>query len=394
MNYSIEAVKAIGGEAGLVFEVKGLYQALVEVTDRRNRRGVRYSLAVILTLLVLAKLAGEDELAGIAEWVRLRQRQLVEALGLKREQVPHQTTYRRVLEKGVDVDEFERVIGLFFAAQGSVEQIALDGKTMRGTIEQGQTQGVHLLAAYVPAVGVVLRQAQTDRHENELTVAPDLIASLNLAGVVVTGDALFTQQNVSRQILEAGGHYVWLVKDNQPTLRQDIERLFAPEFCLPGTNQLKADFLTTRQIDKAHGRLEQRILTTSSLLAAYLDWPGLQQVFKLERHTTYLKTGKRTCETFYGLSSLPAQEASPARLLQLRRQHWCIENRLHYCRDVSLHEDQSRLRCGQTPHVLAILNNLTLGLLRLAGFQRIPSARRYFDAHPLHALYLLGYPFT
>src|SRR5438552_6436517 len=132
MNYSIEAVKVMGEESELVFEVKGLYQALSQVTDRRNRRGVRYSLAVILTLLVLAKLAGEDELAGMAEWVRLRQRQLVEALGLNREQVPHQTTYRRVLAKGVDVDEFERVIGLFFAAQGSVEQIALDGKTMRG----------------------------------------------------------------------------------------------------------------------------------------------------------------------------------------------------------------------------------------------------------------------
>ena len=177
-------------------------------------------------------------------------------------------------------------------------------------------------------------------------------------------------------------------------MRQAIERLFAPEFCLPGSNQLKADFLTARQIDKAHGRLEQRFLTTSSLLTAYLNWPGLQQVFKLERQTTYLKTGKLTHETFYGITSLSAQQASPARLLYLKRQHWCIENCLHYCRDVSLPEDHSRLRAGQTPRAMAILNNLTLGLLRLAGFQRIPSARRYFDAHPLHALYLLGYPFA
>ena len=210
--------------------------------------------------------------------------------------------------------------------------------------------------------------------------------------MVVTGDALLTQHNLSQQIVEAGGDYLWLVKDNQPTLRQDIERLFAPEFGLPGTNALKTDFLSICQTDKAHGRLEQRTLTASSLLAPHLDWPGLHQVFKLERHTTYLKTGKRTHETFYGITSLSAQQAPPARLLHLKRQHWSIENRLHYCRDVSLHEDQSRLRRGQTPRAMAILNNLTLGLLRLAGFQRIPSARRYFDAHPLLALSLLGFP--
>jgi predicted transposase YbfD/YdcC len=390
MNYTIEAMDSVG----VRFEVGSLCAALGQLQDKRKRRGIRYSLAVILTLVVLAKLAGEDELAGIAEWVKLRAEQLVAALGLKREQVPHQTTYSRVLGHGVDIEEFEQVVGAFFRQQVKVDQVALDGKAMRGTIEPGQTQGVYLLAAYVPGTGIVLGQETVANDENELVVAPDLLDSLDLEGVVVTGDALFTQRDLSEQIVNAGGDYVWIVKDNQETLRQDIERLFASEFCLPGTNELKTDFTIARQTDKAHGRLEQRTLTASSLLASYLDWPDIQQVFKLEHQTAHLKSGKHSHEIFYGITSLSPPEASSSNLLIFRRQHWLIENRLHYCRDVTLREDACRLRTGHAPRTMAILNNLTLNLLRLAGFQRIPNARRYFNAHPMQAVRLLAQPFA
>lgn len=394
MNYTIEVVDALKAGGEFRFEIGSLCAALSQIPDKRKRRGIRYSLGVVLTLVVLAKLAGEDELAGIAQWVKLRAKPLVTALGLKREDMPHPTTYSRVLGYGVDSQEFERVVGEFFAHQVTVDQVALDGKTMRGTIEPGQTHGVYLLAAYVPGVGIVLGQEAVANHENELVVVPDLLESLDLAGVVVTGDALFTQRELSQHIVDAGGDYLWVVKDNQETLRQDIERLFAPECCPPATNELKTDFLVARQTDKAHGRLEQRTLTASSLLASYLDWPEVQQVFKLERHTCYLKSGKHSQETFYGITSLSLADASPGRLLTLKRQHWLIENRLHYCRDVTFREDRCRLRTGQSPRTMAILNNLTLSLLRLAGFHRIPDARRYFDAHPLQAVRLLVQPFT
>jgi predicted transposase YbfD/YdcC len=252
---------------------------------------------------------------------------------------------------------------------------------------------VYLLAAYVPEVGIVLGQATVANHENELVVAPDLLASLNLEAVVVTGDAMFTQRSLSQQIVDAGGDYVWLVKDNQEKLRQDIERLFGSEFCPPGTNVLKTDFSIARQTSKTHGRLEQRALTASSLLAAYLDWPEVQQVFKLERITCHSKSEKHSQEVFYGITSLRLKDASPAALLTFRRLHWHIENRLHYCRDVTFREDRCRLRTGQSPRLMAALNNLTLSLLRLAGFQRIPDARRFFNAYPLQALNLLVHPF-
>jgi predicted transposase YbfD/YdcC len=189
--------------------------------------------------------------------------------------------------------------------------------------------------------------------------------------------------------VKAGGDYVWLVKDNQETLRQDIERLFAPEFCLPGTNVLKTDFSVSRKTSKAHGRLEYRTVTASSLLASYLDWPEVQQVFKLERITDHLKSGKVSQETFYGITSLPLKDASPDTLLTFRRLHWHIENRLHYCRDVTFREDRCRLRTGQAPRLMASLNNLVLSLLHLAAFHRIPDARRFFNAYPLQALTLL-----
>ena len=183
------------------------------------------------------------------------------------------------------------------------------------------------------------------------------------------------------------------MKDNQEGLHQDIERLFAPELCPLGTNQLKTDFLLARHTDKAHGRLELCILTSSSLLASCLDWPGVQQVFKLERYVTHLKSGKSSHEIFYGLTSLHLKHASPATLLNIRRRHWHIENRLHYCRDVTLYEDRCCLHLGHSPRIMAILNNLTLGLLQLAGFERIPDARRFFDAYPLQAMRLLIHPF-
>ncbi len=143
MNYSIPMAD------GVAFEINSLYAALQEVHDKRKARGKRYSVAVVLALSVLAKLGGEDTPEGMAEWVKLRGEQLGTALGLKRRDMPHAATYRRVLGKAIDIQELEQVVGALFArCQDAGEQLAMDGKTLRGTIEPGQTSGVHLLAIY------------------------------------------------------------------------------------------------------------------------------------------------------------------------------------------------------------------------------------------------------
>lgn len=388
MNHSTEA-----GEAkpeGWVFDVGSLYARLSRLRDKRDRRGIRYPLAAVLVIVVLAKLAGEDEPLGIAEWAKHRAVYLAQALGLKRAQMPHEVTYSRVLGHAVDVDALERVVGAHLSqVVGESVQVTIDGKTLRGTIPAGSTQGVHLLAAYVPEAGVALLQIEVDQKENEIVAAPKLLACLDLEGRIVTGDAMFAQRQLSIQVVNQGGHYLWTVKGNQATLLGDIARLFAPEPCPPGFSPMHTDFRTASTLDKKHGRLERRTLTTSSLLNAYVDWPHLGQVFKLERAVTHLRSGKTTLEVAYGVTSLTPQQASPERLLHLIRNHWSIENQLHYPRDVTLHEDRCRLRMGFAARVMATLNNLVLGLIRQQGFAYLPQARRFYNAFPHAALELV-----
>jgi predicted transposase YbfD/YdcC len=368
---------------GLLVDVGSLFGALAELRDRRDARGLRYALVTVLLFMVLAKLCGEDHLRGIAAWVRLRRDGLAEAFGLRQPQAPHATTYSRILSQAVDVDQLERVVSGFFAAQpkaGRSVIINLDGKTLRGTIPAGKSKGLHLLAAYLPEEGWVMLQVEVDRKENEIPAAERILRCLDLRGKIVTGDALLAQRELSAQIVEGGGEYLWTVKGNQDRLQEDIEVLFAPESCVPGFSPSHKDFRSVTKGGKEHGRLERRTLTASSQLKGYLDWPGVEQVFRIERHFVRIGDGKVMQETSYGVTSLTKEQANPARLLQVGRAHWGIENGLHYRRDETLREDRCRLK-GQGAHVMAILNNLVLGLLRRQGFDTVPDARRYYAAN-------------
>jgi len=369
---------------GFVFEVGSLFEALQPLHDQRDARGLRYALVTVLVFVVLAKLAGEDGLRGIAQWVAERKDSLATLFGLAKVQAPYYTTYARILAHAVRVDEFEQVIGQFFARlpqTGQAVEIALDGKTLRGTIPVGQTRGVHLLAAYLPCEGVVLMQVEVDGHENEISAAPQVLKQLDLQGKIVTGDALLTQRKLAQQIGEASGDYVFPVKENHPQLLQDIQTLFVPESCIKGFSPSLKDQRSAETLEKGHGRIERRTLTVSGDLKGYLDWPYVEQVFKLEREFKQLTTGQVMQEVLYGVSSLTAAQADADQLLAITRRHWGIENGLHYRRDVTLHEDRSRLRTGQAPHMIAAINNLVLGLTARLGYTSAPQARRHFAAH-------------
>src|SRR5258707_5790689 len=176
MNYSIEAREPVE------FEVNSLYEALLSVTDKRKARGKRYELATILTLSVLAKLGGEDSPEGMAEWVKYRAEQLRESLGMRRPSMPHAVTYRRVLGGALDIQELEQVLGEFFEDCVRVdEQLAMDGKSLRGTIETGATRGVHLLAVYAVGAGVGFNGVNVPVEENGISAAPQLLARVELA---------------------------------------------------------------------------------------------------------------------------------------------------------------------------------------------------------------------
>jgi len=375
---------------GFIFDIGSLYAYFVRLTDPRKRRGLRYSLANLLALVILAKLCGQDKPYAIADWVKNRSELLIEALQLKRPSLPHHSTYRRILESSVDGEEFEQLLHDFMSQLPQMGQsvvIAVDGKSVRGTITAEDPFGLHLLAAYLPGEGVVLMQMVVEKDkENEIMVAPKLLRCLDLRNKVVVADAMHTQRSLSIQIMEAGGDYVWIVKDNQPMTRQAIEQLFAPEAPVPGLGCPPMDFQQARTVNKAHGRLEERTITVSSLLKDYLDWPGVAQVFKLERRFTHLATGEVEQEVRYGLTSLPSQNASPERLLAIVRSGWGIENGLHYRRDVTFHEDATRMTRKTTGRAMATINNLVSSLLAIHGFRNFAQARRFFDAHPLQAL--------
>lgn len=205
------------------------------------------------------------------------------------------------------------------------------------------------------------------------------------------GDALHTQKELSLQIVEAGGEYVWFAKGNQPQTEEDIRLWFAPDVQpIPGMNFPPKDFESATVTSKEHGRIETRTLPVSSQLKDFLAWPYLEQVFKLERHCLSTKTGEIQEHVVYGITSLNREEITPTKLLQLTRSYWGIENGLHYRRDVPLLEDNTRMTKGKMGQAMACINNLVLGIL--LGKHKdhyLPLARRYFDAHPAEALALI-----
>lgn len=373
---------------GCVIDLGSLYARLAQLPDKRHARGLRHALVTVLVYIVLAKLAGQDRVYGISQWAKYRQVTLAEAFGLLRVDAPSVNTYRRVLANAVEIEEFEQVVRDFFGAlpqAGHTVVIALDGKALRGTIPAGQTHGRHLLAAYLPAEGWVLYQVEVANKENEISAAPRVLKCLDLRGKVVTGDAMFAQRELSQQIVDAGGDYVWTVKDNQSTLRQDIALLFQPEETVKGFSPALKEFRTAHTFNKGHGREERRTLTASTELKDYLDWPTAAQVFKLERLIKRTADGKTSTEVVYGITSLTPDQASPARLLELNRSHWGIENGLHYRRDETLREDWCHLKGGHAPRAMAVINNLIVGLVLHLSWTNLPEARRYFDAHPAAA---------
>lgn len=190
----------------------------------------------------------------------------------------------------------------------------------------------------------------------------------------MTGDALHTQRETSEQIVDAGGDYRCLAKENQPRLQQDIEQLFAPEVYVKGFSPAAVDFQTVCLVNKGQGRIEKRSLTVSSLLAETSNWPDLAQVFKFNRFITTLAGEVLRHEVVYtcptgggsgagGLTSLTAAKATSQRLLALQRRHWAIESELLYRRDVTLGEDACRGKHRPMAQALASLNNLVIALL-------------------------------
>jgi predicted transposase YbfD/YdcC len=377
-------------QAGLVIDIGSIYSHFQTLTDKRKRRGIRYSLALILVIIMLAKTCGENHPSGIAEWAKNRNGMLVDLLKLKRETMPHDSTYRRILADIVNVEELEQVSSRYLGGKkyfGKQVLVAIDGKVLRGTLDDHQN-GTYLLAAYLPDQGIVLMEVAIEGKGSEIPGALKVLKSIDLREKVVMGDALHTQRQASIQVVGSGGEYIWFAKGNQPEMEENIRLWFEPDVQpIPGMGIPPKDFETAQETNKGHGRLETRTITVSSQLKDFLDWPYLEQVFKLDRRFVSLKTGTIQQQTEYGFTSLSREEITPLRLLNKTRSYWGIENGLHYRRDVTLREDYTRMTKGKAGQAMACLNNLILGIiLSKRKYRTIPTARRYFSAHPAEAL--------
>ena len=374
---------------------RNLAAAFGRVPDPRRVASVAYPLAAVLALAVSAILANALSELAIAQWATRQPAERLRAMGFLGGRTPCQSTLQRLFCK-LDGQALAEALSAHFApvavplAAGS-RGVAIDGKAQRGRLPfQAGGCPVHALTAFCHERGVVLAQEPIERGEDkseaELTVAPALVARVTWPGRVLTGDALFCQRKLCAQVLAAGGDSLVLVKENQPTLLADIGLLFDPPAALGPAALLDRREASTR--DRGHGRREEvRRLVTSTDLAAYLDWPGLAQVFRLER--TWREHGKSKRAVLYGITSLSPADGPPERLLALKRGHWAIENGLHRVKDVTLGEDQSTLHSGQGPTVMAFLRDAALSLLRRAGIHQIAARLRAHAQDPAPAVALV-----
>lgn len=394
-------------ETGFAREVglKSLAAKFAEIVDQRKRRGVRYPLAALLTLIMLAKLCGSDTPTEIADWVGERAEKLKRGLGLDWKRMPHHSTYRRVLAGAMKIEELEEKARQYVASLGvtvdecleseekagssqpvqtpaelSVKDLfAVDGKTLRGTIAAGETKGLHLVSICQVSPCATLGQVAVESKENEISASPRLLKQVDVNHKTISGDAMLAQKKFSKQIVRAGGDYLFTIKNNHKTLRAEIEAHFTAKR-LPAFAK-EEDFRTHTTIEKGHGRIEQRTLTASTGLNEYLDWPHLEQVFEIKRETIILSTGKTRSETIYGITSHRAEKADAAKLLELNRAHWGIENGSHYRRDVTFKEDHCRMKSYAAAEALAVFNNLAIALICHDGWENAAKARRHYGAN-------------
>jgi predicted transposase YbfD/YdcC len=378
-------------------ECFSLRACLAQVPDPRDPRGVRHTLTSLLLAAVAAVLAGARSFTAIGEWVANAPPQVLASLGVRRDPLagrfepPDEATIRRVLE-AVDARALDAAVGSWLAARlraaghepghGRRERraLAVDGKSLRGTRHASSDgQAVHLLAAAGHQASAVVAQASVDGKTNEITQFGPLLEPLDLAGAVITADALHTQRDHAEFLVGTKrAHYILVVKKNQPGLYARIKNL--PWRIIPAGD---------RQHDRGHGREEYRTLKAATV-AAGLPFPHAAQAIRVTRRIRPLCTQKKwRTFTIYAITSLTVTQATPAQLAGWIRSHWHIEA-LHHIRDVTYGEDASQIRTGNGPQVMATLRNLTIAILKLDGHLNIASACRRHARDATRTLATLG----
>jgi predicted transposase YbfD/YdcC len=341
-----------------------LLDYLGQVSDPRSERNQEHPFISILTIAICGVICGADNWVEIEAYGNAKQDWLESILALPNG-IPSHDTFGRVFRMNDD-EEFQQSFMSWVRAVSQITQgelVAIDGKQLRGSKEVGPgKEAVCLVSAWACENRLVLGQRQVNEKSNEITAIPELLDMLALHGCVVTIDAIGCQTEIAAKIIEQEADYVLAVKANQGRLHEDINDLFAGfeefEFADVAYDYYKAT-------NKGHGRLEIRhcwVVSQPDYLAylrGHQAWKGLNSLIKVisERRIN----GRSTRKTRYFISSL---DDTAAHLLDYCREHWHIENKLHWVLDMAFREDANTVRRDNAPQNLAVLRHMALNLLK------------------------------
>ena len=338
-------------------QLTGLITILEGVPDPRVTATVDHDLPDILAIALCTILCGGDSFYDMEDFGEVRLDWLKTFLRL-RHGAPKHDTYNRVFQ-ALDPDKFGDCLARWTQSVRAVlggEVVALDGKALRRALNQGEDARV-IVSAWATESGLLLGQRKVRDKSNEITVVPELLRALELAGCVVTADALHCQKNIAKEIKEADADYVLALKGNQGTAFTEVKA-----FLDEAIQRKESHLVLTETTDKGHGRLEVRCYWQTEMLEWFADksqWEGLQSVGVVEARRTV--NGKESAQRRYYLSSLKNDVGKFARAV---RGHWGVENQLHWVLDVIFDEDQNRARTGYAAENLALTRRLAINLLR------------------------------
>lgn len=338
-----------------------LWNVVSVIEDPRSPRGIRYVLPTILALAVGAVLAGSASLDQIAAWSADLPRRLWHRFAVSR-RTPSPDTFARVLAL-VDPDALDAVLCAWVASRATPPAaVAVDGKTLRGAVGV-DGERVHLMSMVDADTGVPLGQVDAPSGTGfEIPAFRAVLDRNDIRGLTVSADALHTQDAHAHYLHRHGAHFVFTAKRNRPKLHAQLAALPWDQIPICGTD-------TT----KGHGRITTRTIQMVATQPRIL-FPHARLAARINRHVHTVKSGKTTTEVAYVITSMTHDQVTAARLADLVRRHWTIENKVHYVRDTAYREDASQVRTGSLPRVMATLRNTALGLLRTADITTITAA--------------------
>jgi predicted transposase YbfD/YdcC len=339
-------------------QIVSLITTLGEIPDPRLARTREHDLVELLVIAPCTLLCVGDSFYDMEEFARVRLQWLRTFLTL-RGGVPSHDTFNRVFQ-ALDPKMFADCLSRWTQSVRTVlggEVVALDGKSVRRALQQGEDVRM-IVSAWATESGLLLGQRKTRTKSNEITVVPELLRALELAGCIITADAMHCQKNIAQEIMAADADYVLALKGNQPAAYGEIKA-----FLDDAVQRSDPALAFVETIDKGHGRLEVRRYWQTEQIGWFADrdkWEGLRSVALVES-VREVQGQQQSVERRYYLSSL---SVDVARLARAVRGHWKIENQLHWVLDVVFGEDQSRARTGHAAENLAATRRLAINLLR------------------------------